>query len=95
MVTVLNGYGQTRHRSEISGLGHKKCETWRCLITDSATNLLSFSTPTHSHNFDNHNNGYDCSKIALVRSVSGSSEICFLNGFELGKGFRIGKGYDF
>jgi hypothetical protein len=27
---------------------------------DFAASLLSFSTPTHTHNFDNHSNGYGC-----------------------------------
>jgi hypothetical protein len=33
-------------------------ESWIGLITDSVTNLLNFSTPTHTHDFDNHSNGY-------------------------------------
>jgi hypothetical protein len=70
-VTVLNGSEQTGHRSEISGLGHKKRETWLGLITDFATNMLSFSTPTHAHDFGNHNDGYSHSKTGFVRSVSG------------------------
>jgi hypothetical protein len=41
------------------------------LITESAANLPDFSTPTQTHDFDNHNSGYDHSKTALVRSVSG------------------------
>jgi hypothetical protein len=65
---VRNSSGQTEHRSEITGLGPKMSESWLRLITDSAAHLLSFSTPTHTHNFDNHSNGYGCSKAALVRS---------------------------
>jgi hypothetical protein len=50
-------------------------ETWLGLITDSAANLLSFSTPTHTRDFDNHNNGYDHLNTGLMRSVSLSLEI--------------------
>jgi hypothetical protein len=97
------GHGAERfwtgwHRSEISslghkkreifGLGHKKRESWRGLITNSATNLLSFLTPTHTHNFDNHDNGYGRSKTALMPSVSGSLKIQFFDGFETPKRFQ-------
>jgi hypothetical protein len=37
---------------------------------DSAANLLSFSTPTHALNFDNHSDGYGHLKTALVRSLA-------------------------
>jgi hypothetical protein len=57
-VTVQNFSGQTRHRSEISGLRAKMHESRLGLITDSAAHLLIFSTPTQSHDFGNHNNGY-------------------------------------
>jgi hypothetical protein len=69
-VTVLNGSGQIDHRSEFSGLGPKISETWRGLIMDSTDNMLSSSMPTHTHNFDNHNNGYGRSKTALVWSLA-------------------------
>jgi hypothetical protein len=49
-------------------------KTWRGLITDLVVNLLSFSMDTQTHDFGNHNNSYDRSKIALVRSVSGLPE---------------------
>jgi hypothetical protein len=51
--------------------------------------------PTPTHDFYNHSNGYSRSKTALVRSVSGSPEICFFNGFEVRYSFRIGEDYDF
>jgi hypothetical protein len=35
---------------------------------DSVGHLLIFLTPTHTHIFGNHNNGYGHSKIANVRS---------------------------
>jgi hypothetical protein len=50
-------------------------ESWLGLITDSIAHMLIFSTPTHTHDFDNHNNGYSHSKTTLVRSFSGSPEI--------------------
>jgi hypothetical protein len=37
-------------------------ESWRGLIMDFAASLLSFSTPTHIHDFDNHSNDYGCLK---------------------------------
>jgi hypothetical protein len=52
-----------------------------------ADNLPRFSTPTHAHNFDNHCNGYNHSKTALVRSFSGLPEIGFFKGFETQKRF--------
>jgi hypothetical protein len=61
---------------------------------DSAAKLLSFSTPTHTHDFNNHRNGYDRSKTALVQSVSGSPKIGFFDGLKLGNSFRIGEDYD-
>jgi hypothetical protein len=42
------------------------------LTTDSAANLLGFSMSTHTHDFNNHINGYGHSKTTLVRSVSGN-----------------------
>jgi hypothetical protein len=59
-------------------------ESWLGLFTDYAAILLSFSTLTHAHDFDNHSNGYGRSKTELVRSISGQPEICFFNSFELG-----------
>jgi hypothetical protein len=49
-------------------------ESWLGLITDSVGHLLSFSMPTHTHDFDKHTNGYGHSKTALVRSGSGLPE---------------------
>jgi hypothetical protein len=43
-------------------------ETGRGLITDSVSHFLSWLMPTHTHDFDNHNDGYDRLKIADVRS---------------------------
>jgi hypothetical protein len=43
-------------------------ESWIGLIMDSAAHLLIFSMPTQSHNFGNNNDGYGCSKIALMWS---------------------------
>jgi hypothetical protein len=77
-----SGYsaGQIEQRSEILGLGPKMSESWRGLITYFASSLLSFSTPTHTHDFNNHSNGYgyfndsaraelaDCQKLSLQRS---------------------------
>jgi hypothetical protein len=63
-------------------------ETWRGLITDLAANLLSFSTPTQTHDFGNHINGCGHSKTALVQSFSGLPQIGFFKGFETQKWFR-------
>jgi hypothetical protein len=35
---------------------------------DLAANMLGFSMPTHTHDFNNHSNGYDRSKTAIKRS---------------------------
>jgi hypothetical protein len=51
--------------------------------------LLRFFTPTHTHDFDNYNDGYGRSKTTLVQSFSGLSEIRLLNGF------KFGEDYDF
>jgi hypothetical protein len=48
--------------------GHKKCETWWGLFTDSIDHLLRFPTPTDTHVSGNHNNGYGHLKTADVRS---------------------------
>jgi hypothetical protein len=53
---------------DFSGFGHNKSESWWGLFTDSAAHLLSFPTPTHTHDSGNHSNGYGHSKIAFVRS---------------------------
>jgi hypothetical protein len=76
-------------------LGYKMSETWQGLITDFATYLLSFSTPTHTHDFNNHVYGYGRLKKALMRSVSGSPKIWFFDGLKLGNGFGIDGDYDF
>jgi hypothetical protein len=65
-----------------------KSQVWRAkmseslwgLIMDFAANLLSSSTPTQTHNFDNRCNGCGRPKRALVRSFSGSPEIWLSNG---------------
>jgi hypothetical protein len=44
-------------------------ESGRVLITDSIAYLPSSSTPTQTHNFNNHSNGYGRSKTALARSL--------------------------
>jgi hypothetical protein len=61
-VMMLNDSGQIGRRSEVLGLRHKMSETWSGLIMDFAANLRNFSTPNHTHNFDNHNNGYGRSR---------------------------------
>jgi hypothetical protein len=38
---------------------------------DSTADLLSSSTPTHTHDFDNHSNGYGRSKTELMQSLAG------------------------
>jgi hypothetical protein len=47
-------------------------ETWKGLVMDSVANFLSFSTPTHTLDFDNHSGGYGHSKTTLVRSLADS-----------------------
>jgi hypothetical protein len=55
---VLNDSGQIGNWSKTSGLGYKMDEDQRDLIMNFAVNFLSFSTPTHTHESSNHNNGY-------------------------------------
>jgi hypothetical protein len=47
---------------------------------DFTASLLSFSTSTRTHDFDDHINSYSRSKTALMRSFSGLPEIRFFNG---------------
>jgi hypothetical protein len=56
---------------------------------DFTANLLSFPSPTHTHDYANHNDGYGHPKTALVRSFSRQPEIYFFDGLKLGNGFRI------
>jgi hypothetical protein len=42
--------------SQVSG--HKKRESWRGSVMDSLGYFLSFPTPTDTHVFGNHSNGY-------------------------------------
>jgi hypothetical protein len=67
-VPMLNCFGQLGPWKEIPALGPEMNESWRGWIMNSVAHLLSFSTPTQSHDFANHSNGYGRSKIALVQS---------------------------
>jgi hypothetical protein len=50
----------------------------------------------HTHNFDNHSNGYSCSKTAVVQSVSRSPEIRFVDRFSNSETvLKHGEDYDF
>jgi hypothetical protein len=73
--------------------GHKKHETWQGLFTDSVGNSLSFPTPTHTHIFYNHWNGYGHLKTADVRSSADYQQNH--QQFWLGLDFGIGEDYDF
>jgi hypothetical protein len=64
-------------------------ETLRGLFTDFAANFLIFVTPTNTHDFDIHSDGYCHPKKALVQSFSGHPEIGFVDGFELHNGSGI------
>jgi hypothetical protein len=79
-VTVLNFLDRLDKEVKFQVLGHKNRETWLGLIMDFAANLLSSSTPTHTHDFDNHNNCYGRSKTSLMQSFSGLPEIRFFDG---------------
>jgi hypothetical protein len=81
--------------AKISALGPKMSEAWKGSFMDLAANLLGFSTPTHTHNFGNHSNGYGCSKTALMRRFSGLPEIRFFNGLKLRYSVRINENYNF
>jgi hypothetical protein len=70
-------------------------ETWQGLNTDSAANLLIFSTLAQTHDFNNHSKVYGRSRTALVRSVADCRKIRFFDGLKLGNGFGIGEDYDF
>jgi hypothetical protein len=56
-------------------LGHKKCESWQGLVIDCIGHLLSFPTPTRTHIFGNHGNGYSHLSIATcgVQRINGNS----------------------
>jgi hypothetical protein len=79
--TVLNGSGQTGHGSEISGLRTKDEYNMASFDYRFSANLLTFSTPTHTHDFADHRNGYGRSNTTLVCSVKGWPEIQFVNRF--------------
>jgi hypothetical protein len=55
---------------------------------DSAANLRSFPTPTHTHDFSNHNNGYIHSNTTFMRSSAGSQKSQSSIGLTL-NGFRL------
>jgi hypothetical protein len=59
---------------------------------DFADIMLRFLVPTHTHDFDNHCNGYVRSNIGLMRSFSGLPKIGFFNGFEARKWFQNQRG---
>jgi hypothetical protein len=55
-------------------LSHKKHESCWGLNTDYVDNMLSFPTPTHTHIFSNHSNGYGHLKTAPygVQQIAGN-----------------------
>jgi hypothetical protein len=64
-------------------------ETWQGLIMDSVVNLLSSSTPTHTHDLDNHSIGHGCSKTQRSCGVLAASQKSNLSiGFATQKQFR-------
>jgi hypothetical protein len=73
----------------------KKRESWWGLSTDLAASLLSLWTPTQSHDSDNHNNGYDRPKTALVWSSADHQKSDSSTALKLGFDFRINENYNF
>jgi hypothetical protein len=53
-----------------SGLSPKKRESWWGFNTDFAASLLSFSKLAHTHDFDNHSDGYRRSKQHSCRALA-------------------------
>jgi hypothetical protein len=70
-------------------------ETWQGLFMDLVVNLLGFSTPTHTHNFDSHSNSYDRSKTADVRSSVDCRKSGSSTGSKLGNSFETWRGLRF
>jgi hypothetical protein len=70
-------------------------ETWQGLITDFTANLLRFSSPTHTHNFDNHSDGYGHLKTALVRNLAGSRKSVSSMGLNIETVQKYGEVYHF
>jgi hypothetical protein len=78
-----------------TGLRPKKRVSWQGLFTDSIDHLTSFSVPTHTHVFGNHNNGYGHLQTADVRSFvdcrKPDSSMASKHGFNFGNN----ENYDF
>jgi hypothetical protein len=97
---LKSGYGadlisdRTDRGVEFLSLRPKKRESWRGLITDNIGHWLILSTPTQSHDFVNHNNGYGCLRTAHMRSSvdchKSDSSTVSKHGFD----FRIDENYD-
>jgi hypothetical protein len=73
----------------------KTSKSWWGLITDFAASLLSFSTPTHTHDFDNHSNGYGCLKYSARAELADCRKSDSLTASKLGFDFRIDENCDF
>jgi hypothetical protein len=78
-----------------SGLRPRKRESCRGLIMDLPSSLLSFSTPTQSHDSGNHSNDYVHSKTILVRSSVDHRKSDSSTASKLGFNFGIDENYDF
>jgi hypothetical protein len=59
---------------------------------DFAARWLSFLTHTHTHDFGNHSDGYDRSKIALIWSWR-IAENYFFDDWKLENVSELGEGY--
>jgi hypothetical protein len=71
------GAGGTRGLSAWSGvrrLGRERAglslvvPSGVCVAWSPGLDCSTFSMPTHTHDFDNHSDGYGCSKTSLMRS---------------------------
>jgi hypothetical protein len=65
------------------------------LIMDSATNLLSFSTPTHTHDFGNHSIGYSRSRQHSCGVLVDHRKLVSLIGLIFEMVSELGEIYDF
>jgi hypothetical protein len=73
----------------------KTSKSWRGLNTDFAASLLSFLMPTHTHDFNNHSNGYGCLKYSAHAELADCRKSDSSTALKLGFEFRINENYDF
>jgi hypothetical protein len=63
-------------------------ESWIDLIMDSVAHMLIFSTPTHTHDFDNYSNGYSHLNTTTCGALADCQKSDSSIGFETRKQFQ-------